>query len=594
MSDGRIIIDTKIDTKGLDDGLKEVKSKMDGVKGANFDGLKDAFSGATKDAKIFGMSLSDIGGAMSSSAGMAGLLGGAVGALTSAFIDLAMRAIQMAISAFKDFIAQGVELASSIQESMNVIEVTFGDVDVAKWGEEIGKSFNLAQDEAMKFAGSFGTIAKQMTNDKQAIKDISKTLTALAGDMASFYNYSNEEAFNALRAGLTGEMEQLKKFNVFLTEANLQQYALSQGIDQSVRSMTEQEKQLLRLNYIMEQTKDVQGDAIRTQDSYANATKQLELAMKDSAKLVGDEMLPALTEVKQMVADFFADNKAVFSLLGNIFGVVIRMLGNILDIGVKAFKPFLDVLNLIGNILNPIIDGLEEMTNSIKKFFGTFTDTGKSEVDAMGVYMNDFSDVSIKSMEDVAEATGDAFSDTRKAIESELDSVKSALDKYYDDDLKKYRKSLEDKYGESKNAQIKIEKMVADREARNNRLMQQDLQNEEKKMQLQQQTLQKQNEAYKAQEEALKRQSQLVEQETKKQKGFWDDMKKAWDGMFKGGSGNMGYAGSSYGSSRSAIANSYSNYSRSSNTSNTFNVSLYGADFMSSMEQVQMMSRLRG
>lgn len=591
MADGKITIDTKIDTKGIDKGLNDIDKKLKGVKGINFDGLKKSFSDATKETKILGTSLSDMFSGMNSGAMMAGVLGGAVASLASAFINLAMKAIQMAIQAMREFMAKGVEMASSIEESMNVIEVTFGDLDVKTWVDEMASSFNLAQDEAMKFAGTFGTIAKQATDNKDAIKDITKAITALTGDLASFYNTTNDEAFNALRAGLTGEMEQLKKYNVFMSEANLNEYARAKGIAETTRTMTEQEKILLRLNYIMEQTTDAQGDAIRTQDSYANATKQLELAMNDAGVAMGNEVLPALTDLKVMFREMISDNEELFRLLGNVVAWLVTGLNDIIKLASNAFGVLGDVLQTVAKALNFIFDTIENVRGTVSDFFKLMFGDSKKEIDATEVYMKDFAGTTTDAMQEVANATGDAFTSIRESIEGELGVVAKALEKYYDNDLKMYKQHLDRQYGESKGAEIKKARLLADREAYNKRMLEQDLINEEKKLTYTEKRLRSEREIASMQKQIMEEQTKTVEKETKKQLDLLDVLKKSLGTVLKtstAGNPILGAMGAMIGRNRDI------GHVSNSSTSNTITMNLYGSDFMTALDQAQMITRLRG
>ena len=209
LADGKIVIDTGIDTSGIDKGIDDIKRKVDGVNGIPIDNLKKSFTDTAKETKVLGVSLGDLGGMFKGGEAAAGLLAGGVAALASAFIDLAMKAIAAALSALKDFAKEGVKTASNIQESANVIGVVFKDEDVTKWAQNMGASFNLATDEAMKFASTFGAVMTPTGLGRDTIEDMSITLTQLSGDLSSLWNTSTEQAFNALRSGLTGEMEPL-------------------------------------------------------------------------------------------------------------------------------------------------------------------------------------------------------------------------------------------------------------------------------------------------------------------------------------------------------------------------------------------------
>ena len=99
---------------------------------------------------------------------------------------------------------------------------------------------------------------------QDAAAEMSTTLAGLAGDLASFYNIDTDEAFRKIRSGIAGEIEPLRQLGINLSVANLQSYALSQGITASWQSMTQAEQVMLRYNYLMQATSAQQGDFART------------------------------------------------------------------------------------------------------------------------------------------------------------------------------------------------------------------------------------------------------------------------------------------------------------------------------------------
>ncbi|HEY0828949.1 MAG TPA: DNA-binding protein, partial [Bacilli bacterium] len=105
---------------------------------------------------------------------------------------------------------------------------------------------------------------------------MSQNLSGLAGDFASFYNLSTNEAFDKIRAGISGETEPLKQLGIDMSVTSLEAYALAQGIKVPFDKMSQGNKTILRYNYLMEKSRDAPGDFTRTQDSFANQTRLLQ------------------------------------------------------------------------------------------------------------------------------------------------------------------------------------------------------------------------------------------------------------------------------------------------------------------------------
>ena len=126
---------------------------------------------------------------------------------------------------------------------------------------------------------------------------MSKDMVGLAGDMASFYNLDLETAFEKIRSGISGETEPLKQLGINMSVANLEAYALSQGITTAYNEMSQAEQVMLRYNYLMSTTADAQGDFARTQDSYANQTRLLSESWLEFTGIMAEQLLPVLTTI---------------------------------------------------------------------------------------------------------------------------------------------------------------------------------------------------------------------------------------------------------------------------------------------------------
>ena len=122
-------------------------------------------------------------------------------------------------------------------------------------------------------------------------------MVGLAGDMASFYNLDLETAFEKIRSGISGETEPLKQLGINMSVANLEAYALSQGITTAYNEMSQAEQVMLRYNYLMSTTADAQGDFARTQDSYANQTRLLSESWLEFTGIMAEQLLPVLTTI---------------------------------------------------------------------------------------------------------------------------------------------------------------------------------------------------------------------------------------------------------------------------------------------------------
>lgn len=219
---------------------------------------------------------------------------------TDAFSRLA-KAIGLVMIARKalDTIKTGIDYASDLAEVQNVVDVTFGSATEAinSWSKECLAAYGMNEVSAKRYAGTIGAMLKSSGLAGDAIVGMSKDMVGLAGDMASFYNLDLETAFEKIRSGISGETEPLKQLGINMSVANLEAYALSQGITTAYNEMSQAEQVMLRYNYLMSTTADAQGDFARTQDSYANQTRLLSESWLEFTGVMAEQLLPVLTTI---------------------------------------------------------------------------------------------------------------------------------------------------------------------------------------------------------------------------------------------------------------------------------------------------------
>jgi len=203
-----------------------------------------------------------------------------------------------------------IKAASDLNETLNKVDVAFGDQakNVKDWSKTSIKSMGLAQQSALDAASLFGDMSTSMGLNTDEAAKMSKGLTQLGGDLASFKNIQFSEAQTALAGVFTGETESLKRLGIVMTEVNLLEFAKRQGITKTIQEMTQAEKVQLRYNYILSVTKNAQGDFIRTSDGAANQTRMTGERVKQLAADIGEKLLPIyikLLEVGNKVITWF-------------------------------------------------------------------------------------------------------------------------------------------------------------------------------------------------------------------------------------------------------------------------------------------------
>lgn len=290
-----------------------------------------------------------------------------------------------AVFAVKQLVAfsrECIELGSDLAEVQNVVDVTFGKMSgvIEKFSKEAAVQFGLSELAAKQYTSTIGAMYKSMGFTEEAAAGMSIEMTKLAADMASFYNLDADTAFNKIRSGISGETEPLKQLGINLSEANLEEFRLAQGIETAYKNMDQQNKALLRYNYLLSVTKDAQGDFTRTSGSWANQMKVLHLQ--------------------------FQSIKA--------------------DLGQGFINLFLPILQVI----NKLLQGLAKLASAFKAFTELITGK-KSETKSSGVasIAQDYSDAA-DSAADYADATDDVATATKNA-KKQNDRYLSGLDEIH-------------------------------------------------------------------------------------------------------------------------------------------------------------------
>ena len=253
-ADGSVIIDTRMDTTGVQNGVSAIKQ--------SFNGLGSA-------VKKIGL-----------------LIGGA-----------------FAVGKLVQFGKECVELGSDLAEVQNVVDVTFTTMSdkVNEFAKNAMTSAGLSETMAKRYVGTFGAMSKSFGFSEQQAYDMSTALTQLTGDVASFYNISQDLAYIKLKSVFTGETETLKDLGVVMTQSALDQYALANGYGKTTSAMTEQEKVALRLDFVQKQLSAASGDFIRTSDSWANQVRVMQLQLQSLKATVGQGLINIFTPVLKVI-----------------------------------------------------------------------------------------------------------------------------------------------------------------------------------------------------------------------------------------------------------------------------------------------------
>lgn len=291
--------------------------------------------------------------------------------------------------------AAALNYASDLEETLSKVDVVFGgNADSIKnWASTAVEQMGLAEETAMSAAATYGNMATGMGLTANQGAEMAKSLTQLSADLASFNNTSQETAQIALNSIFTGETETLKQYGIVMTETNLEQFAMQQGLEKNIKQMSQAEKVQLRYNYVLANTTNAQGDFARTSDSVANQTRMAKEQLKQAAAALGQNLVPAaasaLKVINNILSGFQKLNPAQQKMILGIAGIAAAA-GPVIKLGTGAYsmvqkldKALIGLqmsriakeVNKFGESTTAAAKGLDLITAGAKKSNGEFYTT---------------------------------------------------------------------------------------------------------------------------------------------------------------------------------------------------------------------------
>lgn len=283
-------------------------------------------------------------------------------------------------------IRDAIDISSAVTEADNVVRQAFGKYEklVDDLCKVSIKKFGMSELSVKQFAGRFQSLGTALDIPQGKMTKMAITLTELTGDLASYYDVSQEDVAKSLQSVFTGTTAPMRRYGVDLTQATLNEWLMKKGIDAKVKSMNQAQKAVVRYEYTLERTKAAQGDFLRTSDSWHNTLTVVTESFKDLGKTVG-------------------------------------------DIAINAFKPFLRVLGIVAEKVNSFV---EMVLNALGSIFGWKFEVSKKGASGLADSLNGAYD----SMDDLSDAAGSAGKNTNgiaknaKKAKKEIQQATRAFD----------------------------------------------------------------------------------------------------------------------------------------------------------------------
>lgn len=325
-------------------------------------------------------------------------------------------AVAFSTYAITNFGKECIELGSDLAEVQNVVDVTFPAMtkQVDKWAKSAANSFGLSETMAKQYVGTFGSMAEAFGFTEKEAYDMSTTLAGLAGDVASFYNIRQDEAYTKLKSVFSGETETLKDLGIVMTQTALDSYALANGYGKTTAKMTEAEKVTLRYKFVQDQLANATGDFARTQDSWANQTRILQLRLDSLKATLGQGLI-------------------------NVFSPLLKNLNSFiekLDIATEKFKSFTEQVfgysSATDNSANSASSEMTDLADETKSANSALATTSKKTKEIKD-NLQGFDRLNVMSLEnsssDDSKAVNSPTKKSSKAAVNALDTAATAIEK---------------------------------------------------------------------------------------------------------------------------------------------------------------------
>lgn len=311
--------------------------------------------------------------------------------------------------------------ASDLEENLNKVDVAFGkDAQAVKdWADGATAQFGLSKNAALEATSLFGDMGTAMGLTTGDAADMSTKLAGLAGDLSSFKNIDVEQAMSALKGVFTGETESLKGLGIIMNQTNLKQFAEDTGLVYD--ELSQAELVTLRYNYVLENTKNAQGDYARTSDGTANSIRTLQATVSNLTAELGSALLPIITPIIQKITEFAKS----FSGLDEGTKNTIVTVGLV----VAALGPLLAV---VGNVVS-VIGTIMTMAPALSAAFAALTGpvgivvAAVAGLIAIGVALYKNWDTVVASAKKLMQNLQTAFNNIRSTVSNVFNNVRNTI-----------------------------------------------------------------------------------------------------------------------------------------------------------------------
>lgn len=354
--------------------------------------------------------------------------------------NIATSAINGVIDGITGSLSESIDLASDLVEVQNVVDVTFGKSaeTVNQWATEALNAYGITETKAKQYSSTLGAMLKSMGIADDQVTKMSLDMAGLAADMASFYNMDHDTAFEKIRSGISGETEPLKALGINMSVANLQAFALEQGVTKAFDKMTQAEQATLRYQYLLEATADAQGDFARTGDSYSNEMRKLQTNLDRIKTEWGKGLLGVVTPAISLLNKALSDKSYQQTEAEKIMS---EQKKSLFDSEV-AYQRSLNILNAMHNMeaeggsavkstdeWRAALEALKEVMPGLAQYVDLTTDAITGNTGAIDKYVDSLHNVTNADAFETTVTKAKSAKESKEAEIADIDAQIAVIDK---------------------------------------------------------------------------------------------------------------------------------------------------------------------
>lgn len=207
--------------------------------------------------------------------------------------------VAFSVSGVASFIKDCVSVSSEVEEMQNKFDVVFQGMtdEVEAWAQSYSDSIGRNKNDIKTYLADQQNLLVGFGMTRQEGAELSKQMTTLALDLASFANLDETAAVNNMTKAVMGEAEAAKSLGAVLNDDTRARAMQAMGLSGTYEKLDQLTKMQVNYQAILAQSPDAIGDCERSLGSYRSTVVQFQSKLKEIKTLVGQFFMPTFQKV---------------------------------------------------------------------------------------------------------------------------------------------------------------------------------------------------------------------------------------------------------------------------------------------------------